>query len=53
MRSVVIVLLVVFGAAALLGAIVLIVASRRAPTGFEDEQGFHQTDPEHPKPPTK
>jgi hypothetical protein len=43
----------VLGVAALFGAIVLIVAAKRAPTGFEDDQGFHQTDPNDPKPPPK
>ena len=50
MGSVVIVVLVVLGAAALLGAIVMIVASRRAPTGFEDDQGFHEAEPKESKP---
>ena len=46
MGTVVTVLLLVLGAAALVGGIVAFVASRRAPGGFEDDQGFHHT--EHP-----
>jgi hypothetical protein len=49
MGDVVTIALVVLGAAALLGGIVMIVASRRAPTGFEDDNGFHRTEPERPE----
>lgn len=44
MSTVVTVLLIVLGVAALIGGIVVLVASRRAPGGFEDDQGFHQTE---------
>lgn len=29
-----------------LGAVVVVVATRRAPVGFEDDQGFHYSDRE-------
>lgn len=41
MSTVAIVLLVAFGVALFIGGMVAIVASRKAPMGFEDEKGFH------------
>jgi hypothetical protein len=43
MGTVVTVLLIILGAAALVGGIVAFVAFRRAPGGFEDEKGFHHS----------
>ena len=41
MSSVAIILIVLFGSAVVIGAVIAFVAARKAPTGFEDKEGFH------------
>jgi hypothetical protein len=48
MLKIVVVLLVIFGAAIVIGGIIAWVAIRRARDGFEDDEGFHPTN--HSKP---
>jgi hypothetical protein len=43
MNKIVIGLLIVLGAAVLIGGVVAWVAIRRARDGFEDDEGFHPT----------
>ena len=49
MRTVVIIILIAFGVAVVIGGVVVFVASRKAPTGFEDNEGFHPTSNNEPK----
>ena len=44
MATFVTILLIALGITALVGGIVAYIASRRAPGGFEDDQGFHHTE---------
>lgn len=43
MGTIVRILLIIFGAAVVLGGIIAFVAIRRARDGFEDDEGFHPT----------
>jgi hypothetical protein len=35
------ILLVLFGAAVIIGGLIAFIAARKAPSGFEDKEGFH------------
>lgn len=43
-----VVVLIILGAIQILGVAIVLITAARAPTGYEDEAGFHKAEPDPP-----